>query len=408
MSNIKKIKDSLATAPDVVPGTPEASSPLKADQVASHREAELLEGETTRVVDGRKIKEKTRADFVHITKFDDERVIKRDERSSMEIAGLLDRGPGPGKPDGCALHGTPGCTPCRLVEESLRTIVPGSAPKVDLPIAPTNEEVAKQKIHRARKSTADKRRKRNAAVATEDTSAQAEADKEARERNKISQVYGVKSARAEGGYSIREILRCLTRPDFNEEKITVEYMKAAANRQISKYRDQIIRFGRKRFPRTLADLETLLPQKTQTLFSIEELAFYRDSTGGNFTKTQMKERIDAKLYRPLFVDEDTLVEIENKIIRRAWDLGSLPRKRVGGVDDPERDLAADHDLEAASGVGGDTTIKAGYGSTEGKTWTPMKTNTFERGPYHRKKGNHGDGEEPSTNLEDQADGDPLD
>ena len=142
-------------------------------------------------------------------------------------------------------------------------------------------------------------------------------------RNHIHQVYVVPDIRAECGYGIREILPCLKHPRFNEEKISVEYMEAATSKKIVKYHDQIVRFGRNRFPKTLADLETLLPPKMQSLFADGELEFYRDSVGGNFTRAQMKERVKALVYRPFpVIDDDTLVEVQNKDYQAR--LGSRP------------------------------------------------------------------------------------
>jgi hypothetical protein len=129
------------------------------------------------------------------------------------------------------------------------------------------------------------------------------------------------------------------------------------------------------------------------MFSDDQIRFYRDHISGNYMKTEMQDRIHSGRYRPLFIDDDTLLEIENAIIRRAWDLRLLAVKPGARVADFDQEIEAGHDAEAKSEKAGDTTVKSGYGSTEGKMWKPKPSYTFDRGPIHTKHFGVGDSDD---------------
>jgi hypothetical protein len=139
----------------------------------------------------------------------------------------------------------------------------------------------------------------------------------------------------------------------------------------------------------MVELHNVLPSRIMPLFSGEEIALYKACAARNRK---------AK-------DPDVLRELENRIIRRAWDLGLLPRKHALRPDDLDRDLNGNYDLETNSGAFGDTTVTAGYT----KTGQLKQMTTFERGPVHR---DHRSGkdvpEDGGASLDDAADGDALD
>jgi hypothetical protein len=85
-----------------------------------------------------------------------------------------------------------------------------------------------------------------------------------------------------------------------------------------------------------------------------------------------------------------VVMASRPISRRAWDLRLLApsaksRKsgnhHISDQDVFERSLENGHDVEAKSGQIGDTTVKSGYRSTPGKTFTLRGTNSVERGVH---------------------------
>jgi hypothetical protein len=401
----KHIRDTAVTAPDVVPARGAANpavtsvkSPKESvanDSVESHREEELLAGFSTRVVDGERRKENLRVEFNHVTAADDERPIKRSERTPIEIAADTRAAIAVGRSvilgQRCERHGTPDCKPCRLLDESLRNASITNRkkkPKQKLPLHPQqvqtipvtrlgDADVARLRAEWQGKESSTERKRRQAEAATL-------VDEKRREQTKKVQVHVVQSIRLDHGYDARDLAKLLMRPGFNEATISVDYMNAVASKRISRYHEQVLRGTRKRFPKTLADLETLLPPKFETMFSDEQIRFYRDHISGNYTKTEMQDRIRSGLYRPLFIDDDTLLELENAIIRRAWDLRLLAPKPCTRVADFDQEIEAGHDAEAKSEKAGDTTVKSGYGSTPGKMWKPKPSNTFDRGPIHTK------------------------
>jgi hypothetical protein len=120
-------KQSKATpnAPDAVPtSVPSVAvlilSPLELHgQAINARESELLEGTSTRITADQEIREEApRVDFEHLTAADDERPLKRPQRTDQEIAKDTLKAIVLG--ERCTLHDTPDCSVCHTTELHLQ------------------------------------------------------------------------------------------------------------------------------------------------------------------------------------------------------------------------------------------------------------------------------------------------
>jgi hypothetical protein len=138
----------------------------------------------------------------------------------------------------------------------------------------------------------------------------------------------------------------------------------------------------------MVELRNMLPSKMMPLFSDGEIALYKGCAARNRK---------AK-------DSDVFLELENRIIHRAWDLALLPRKRALRPDDFERDLEADYDLEIQSGTIGDTVVTAGY-TKDGQL---KQMSSLDRGPTHWQRDDGKDAPEDDGADSEEGDGTALD
>jgi hypothetical protein len=396
------IRGSAATAPDSLP--PSVASDTDGDRLDSHRESGLLDGgvQTRRTSDGEIRNEAPRIDFQHLTSVDDQRALKREARSDLEIHQDLRDSKNFVPETPCHRHGVPGCGPCKSLDELRRKhqvtvtkLSPSMAPPArqssssnprasgvsphrrgEPSIAKPLVEIDVERVRQAwgLAEVPAKKKLKQAAIVT-----QAEDTEKA--RDKVPQV-GIPDLCSKHGYNPRQLALFLDLPGFVGEKEVTDYDKLSSGKFLKWYM-QIIAKTRKRYPRTLGELVNSLPRKTVPRFSAEEIRFCKNYAPRKYNPQQMQDRIFDGVYKPLRIDDFTIREIQNGIIRRAWDLRLLNFKTRGGIaHDFDRELEADHDAEIKSGNFGDTTVTGGFRSTPGKMFQAKPMNSFERGPIH--------------------------
>jgi hypothetical protein len=141
-----------------------------------------------------------------------------------------------------------------------------------------------------------------------------------------------KNLRLLHGYSPRQLAKLLEEPGFipvkEERDLVSDEICIAHGKKLRKTVRQINRdicLGkRKRFPKTISDLQLCAPIILVPELSPDAAAFYKDLASGNFRKKTIHQRIkdgvygkqrDRKFFNP--------VEIADWIIKRAWSLNLL-------------------------------------------------------------------------------------
>jgi hypothetical protein len=287
---------------------------------------------TRRDQDGHVHPEKPLVDLA-LTKYDlmdDEGKLRRPARPDQEILqSLLDKPPAEPR---CELHGTPGCGPCRLVQQSREYAakhandLPSPSPSLKPTPTPTQESV-----HNGIKGSREVQ-----AIAKEVTQIIAARPVKQGERKKKSEPKELPNLRKQHGYTPRQLTECFAEPGFNPKVFmtdtrllyTSDIPRGWTNKTWNELHAEIQRGERHQNdkpPRTMEELWNMLPTRKMHIFSPGQVQFYKDYASGNHTIEESQQRIAEGVYAKRgFEEPDYLIRLENEIIRRAWERLLLP------------------------------------------------------------------------------------
>lgn len=405
----RKLRDDDAMAPDSIP---DEHPTLEAHENPqdSVRESALFEGasQIRRSEDGVVREEARRVDFEFLTSQEvEERGVRKAARTDEQIAqALLDRVTLGNR---CEVHGTPDCTPCRMLKDAYQRLEAG-----ELKVHPVEKTKTEQN------QLTDLEREVLAIIRGRDSKTRTEMSEKSKTQSGGSRKYyqhgynnrvsdrpeksekktikteptkKTPKLRLEHGYTVRQIAELLDDPRINAFVVERDMAALVTDPKFRKLAYQIARGTRRSFPRCHADLVNILPRKWRRIFTPGEIGLYRDYAAGNVTVDELKQRVRDGQYGRAGSVED-LLALENKIIAQAWATRLLiPAKRGVRPEDSDRDLNESHNLETGGiktgAVAGGSVIPGRYSTAPGKTFQIQKLNSFEHGG---KQTRHGSGD----------------
>ena len=286
-----------------------------------------------------------------LTKYDlmdDEGKLRRPARPDQEILqSLLDK---PSTEPRCELHGTPGCVPCRSVQQSRESAAKHAC---DPPLA-------KRKSSPLIKSVPldDPRRSPEIKSITKEV-AKIVADRPQKVQKKKSlQPSKLLNLRKKHGYTPRQLADCFDEPGFNSQMLmtdlrllyTNDIPQGWAHKSWSQLHAEIQRGERHQNdkpPRTIQELVNMLPMRKMLIFPTGQVQFYKDYASGNYTIEELEQRRAEGVYaRRGFEEPDYLIRLENEIIKRAWHRLLLPIPNGGDHHEKDFEVLLDESYAA--------------------------------------------------------------
>ncbi len=264
-----------------------------------------------------------------LTKYDlmdDEGKLRRPARPDQEILqSLLDK---PSTEPRCELHGTPGCVPCRMVQQSRESAAKHAC---DPPLSKRKSSPLIKSI-----PVDDPRRSPEIKSITKEV-AKIVADRPQKVRKKKSlEPKELPNLRKQHHYTPRQLADCFDEPGFNPKILTTDLRLLYTNdipqgwthKSWRQLHAEIIggeRHQNDKPPRTMEELLNMLPMRWMSIFSVGQVQFYKDYASGNYTIEELEQRRAEGVYaRRGFEEPDYLIRLENEIIRRAWARLLLP------------------------------------------------------------------------------------
>jgi hypothetical protein len=395
--------EASVTTPDQVPETV-ATSAEHDNPADSVRESILFNVATpTRInEDGVEREESARFDVEILTSHEieewkSERGVKKCEiRKDREIVQDLLRGQVPEQR--CARHGTPGCTPCRMLEDSLKRVVPGKVEKIapaqtaEPSLPPLEDEVMMILMNRTqseqRRFEEEEQKKYAPKYAARSSGKRLERTQKTRKVVKVSEPKILHSLRREHHYTVQTIATLLDDPRIN----AMVPERSASDQDYRRLRKEVLSGKRKGLPNTEQELLRQLSVPMVSVFHEDDVRLYSDYTSRNIPAPVIKQRCVAGFYGlrdPRDPDNDfetRITRIENEVIKRAWTLNLLAPLSFGTrSSDLERDLEESYDLEVlgikkngAGSIAG-RVISGRYSTRPGRTFHPRSLNSFEHG-----------------------------
>jgi hypothetical protein len=210
-----------------------------------------------------------------------------------------------------------------------------------------------------------------------------------------------KNLRLLHGYSPRQLAKLLDEPGFipvkEKRDLLSDDICIVNGKKLRKTVRQINRDicsgKRKRFPKTISDLESCAPIILVPELSLDAAVFYKDLASGNFKTEMIHERIkegrygkqrDKEFFNP--------VEIADWIIKRAWSLNLLKPNQnhssnPGSTIPDQGPVEVDHGLEIKAMGKGIGTIGQVVKAKHGRPLYSFEGGR-QHGPGHVRSGSH--------------------
>ncbi len=294
---------------------------------------------------------------VALTKYDlmdDEGKLRRSPRTDHQILqSLLDRH---SFESSCERHRTPGCRPCRSLQEAYKKASENAAADAGAG-KQAHSEQAPAVIQPAQSPSIETLPDEFAGWPELD-SIKNEVDKiidarPKRIRKRKSEPKVLISLRNKYRYTLRELAACFDEPGFNAKVQTSDLRllytndipPGWTNKSWRQLHLEIIngeRYQNDKPPRTMEEILNMLPMRWMPIFSSGQVQFYKEFASGNYTLEELEQRIvDGLYFRRGFEEKDHLVLLENKIIKRAWDRLLLPIPDDGHYHHKDFDVLLD-------------------------------------------------------------------